>query len=107
MIRCGIAIERVNQVWVAEITNISMARGFLYLVAVMDWVSRYVLAWRLNGRITRWEIGCRRKFSRHGSQRHQVLYNDEEERTATIAPPRPASVQAASTGGGIHLIEAA
>jgi putative transposase len=35
-------------VWAADITYIPMARGFLYLVAVMDWVSRYVLAWRLS-----------------------------------------------------------
>ena len=44
----ALAIERVNQVWAADITYIPMARGFLYLVAVMDWVSRYVLAWRLS-----------------------------------------------------------
>lgn len=44
----GLSIERVNQVWAADITYIPMARGFLYLVAVMDWVSRYVLAWRLS-----------------------------------------------------------
>jgi putative transposase len=44
----GLVIERVNQVWAADITYIPMARGFLYLVAVMDWVSRYVLAWRLS-----------------------------------------------------------
>ena len=44
----GLVIERVNQVWAADITYIPMARGFLYLVAVMDWLSRYVLAWRLS-----------------------------------------------------------
>jgi putative transposase len=44
----GLAIDRVNQVWAADITYIPMARGFLYLVAIMDWVSRYVLAWRLS-----------------------------------------------------------
>jgi putative transposase len=44
----GLVIERVNQVWAADITYIPMACGFLYLVAVMDWVSRYVLAWRLS-----------------------------------------------------------
>ena len=41
-------VERVNQVWCADITYIPMARGFLYLVAIMDWVSRCVLAWRLS-----------------------------------------------------------
>ena len=42
----GLAIERVNQVWSTDITYIRLARGFLYLVAIMDWFSRYVLAWR-------------------------------------------------------------
>jgi putative transposase len=44
----GRSIERVNQVWCADITYIPMARGFLYLVVVMDWVSRVVLSWRLS-----------------------------------------------------------
>jgi putative transposase len=42
------AIERPNQVWTADITYIPIGRGFLYLVAVMDWASRAVLAWRLS-----------------------------------------------------------
>jgi putative transposase len=41
-------IDRPNQVWAADITYLPMARGFLYLVAIMDWYSRYVLAWRLS-----------------------------------------------------------
>jgi putative transposase len=41
-------IERPNQVWCADITFIPMCRGFLYLVAIMDWFSRKVLAWRLS-----------------------------------------------------------
>ena len=44
----GLAIERANQVWCADVTYIPMRRGFLYLVAVMDWWSRKVLAWRLS-----------------------------------------------------------
>jgi putative transposase len=44
----GLAITRPNQVWAADITYIPMARGFLYLVAIMDWASRAVLAWRLS-----------------------------------------------------------
>lgn len=44
----GLTIDRPNQVWCADITYIPMARGFLYLVAVMDWYSRKVLAWRLS-----------------------------------------------------------
>ena len=41
-------IDRPNQVWAADITYIPMSRGFMYLVAVMDWHSRKVLAWRLS-----------------------------------------------------------
>ncbi len=45
---CGIQTTRPNQVWAADITYIPMARGFLYLVAIIDWYSRYVLFWRLS-----------------------------------------------------------
>jgi putative transposase len=44
----GVAITQPNQVWSADITYIPLARGFLYLVTIMDWYSRYVLAWRLS-----------------------------------------------------------
>ena len=44
----GLAITRPDQVWCADITYIRMERGFLYLVAIMDWYSRKVLAWRLS-----------------------------------------------------------
>ena len=44
----GMEITRPNQVWAADITYIPMAKGFLYLVAIMDWYTRYVVAWRLS-----------------------------------------------------------
>lgn len=44
----GLTIDRANQVWCADISYIPMAKGFVYLVAVMDWFSRRVLAWRLS-----------------------------------------------------------
>ena len=44
----GTTVERVNQVWSTDITYIRMARGFLYLVAIMDWFSRFVLSWSLS-----------------------------------------------------------
>jgi len=44
----GMAIDRANQVWCADITYIPVQRGFLYLVAIMDWATRHVLAWRLS-----------------------------------------------------------
>ena len=43
-----IAIDRPNQVWAADITYVPIGRGFLYLVAVIDWASRAVLSWRLS-----------------------------------------------------------
>ena len=43
-----LTIDRPNQVWCADITYLPMARGFLYLVAVMDWHSRKVLSWRIS-----------------------------------------------------------
>lgn len=44
----GLTITKPNHVWTADITYIPMARGNLYLVAIMDWASRAVLAWRLS-----------------------------------------------------------
>jgi len=44
----GLAIRAPDEVWCADITYIPMRRGFQYLVAVMDWFSRYVLAWELS-----------------------------------------------------------
>ncbi len=44
----GLSIDWSDQVWASDITYIPMARGFLYLVAVMDWASRLVLSWRLS-----------------------------------------------------------
>lgn len=44
----GMSIQRVNQVWSTDITYIRLRQGFVYLVAILDWHSRYVLAWRLS-----------------------------------------------------------
>ena len=44
----GMTIDRVNQVWATDITYIPMPHGFMYLVAIMDWYSRYVLVWQLS-----------------------------------------------------------
>jgi putative transposase len=48
----GLRIERPNQVWAADISYIPMAKGFVYLVAIMDWASRRVLAWRTSNTLT-------------------------------------------------------
>jgi putative transposase len=44
----GVTIGRVNQVWSTDITYVPLASGFMYLAAVIDWFSRYVIAWRLS-----------------------------------------------------------
>jgi len=44
----GMTIDRPNQVWATDITYIPMARGFMYLIAIMDWATRRVLSWRLS-----------------------------------------------------------
>ena len=44
----SMTIDRPNQVWAADITYVPIGRGFLYLVAIMDWASRAVLSWRLS-----------------------------------------------------------
>ena len=48
----NLAIERPNQVWATDITYIPMRRGFVYLVALLDWHSRRVLSWRLSNTLT-------------------------------------------------------
>jgi putative transposase len=47
-----LVIDRPNQVWATDVTYIPMARGFVYLVAVMDWFSRKVLSWRISNSMT-------------------------------------------------------
>src|SRR5262249_19773121 len=44
----GVTVQRRDQVWSTDITYVPLARGFMYLAAVLDWYSRYVLAWRLS-----------------------------------------------------------
>lgn len=44
----GVCVERVNQVWSTDITYIRLLAGFVYLVAIIDWCSRYVLAWEVS-----------------------------------------------------------
>jgi putative transposase len=44
----GVTIDRPNQVWCSDITYIRLAEGFIYLVAIMDWFSRYVLSWEIS-----------------------------------------------------------
>jgi putative transposase len=47
-----LVIDRPNQVWATDITYIPMAKGFAYLVAIMDWATRKVLPWRISNTLT-------------------------------------------------------
>jgi len=67
----GLAIDRPNQVWCADITYIPLAKGFVYLVAVMDWFSRRVLAWRVS-------IGMETGFCVEALQEAMDLYGAPE-----------------------------
>jgi len=44
----GVVVDRIDQVWSCDITSIRLTRGFVYLMAIIDWFSRYVLAWELS-----------------------------------------------------------
>ena len=70
----GMAIDQPNRVWCADITYIPVQRGFLYLVAIMDWATRHVLSWRLSNTMdagfcargpwaTRWPATASRRYS--------------------------------------------
>ena len=65
----GLEIRAANEVWCADITYVPLRRGFMYLIAIMDWFSRYVLAWALSNTQ---DVGCcvtalQQALERHGS----------------------------------------
>ena len=80
-----LAVTRPNQVWALDITYVPMARGFVYLVAVVDWFSRKVLAWRLS--ITLETEPCLEALSealaRHG--RPAILNTDQGSPFTSVA----------------------
>ena len=69
-------ITRANQVWAADITYLPMARGFLYLVVIMDWHSRYVVAWGLSNTL---EAGfCAEALREALSQGRPEVFNTDQ-----------------------------
>ncbi len=72
----GLKILRPNQVWSTDITYIPMARGFLYLVAVMDWFSRFVLAWELSNNLERWF--CMETLQKSFSWGQPEIFNSDQ-----------------------------
>jgi putative transposase len=72
----GLKIERPNQVFAADITYIPMAKGFVYLVAVIDWNSRYILSWRLSNSL---ETGfCKEALEEALAQATPEIFNTDQ-----------------------------
>jgi putative transposase len=72
----GVPIEAVNQVWSCDITYLPMPRGFVYLFAVMDWYSRFVLAWELS---TTLEVGfCLEGLDRALEGGQPLIFNSDQ-----------------------------
>ena len=72
----GRNISRPNEVWCADITYVPMPRGFLYLVAVMDWASRYVLAWELSNTLD--SDFCVQALDRALTQTKPEIFNTDQ-----------------------------
>jgi putative transposase len=72
----GLSIIRPNQVWATDITYIRLTRGFVYLVAVMDWFSRYVLAWELSNSLD--VYFCLSALERALSQSSPLIFNNDQ-----------------------------
>jgi putative transposase len=72
----GMKIERVNQVWSTDITYIPVRGGFLYLVAVLDWFSRFVLSWELSNSLE--TTFCMEALDRALSRGHPEIFNTDQ-----------------------------
>jgi putative transposase len=72
----GLAIARPNYVWAADITYIRLARGFAYLVAILDWFSRYVVSWELS--LTLEADFCVRALERALEEARPQIFNSDQ-----------------------------
>ncbi len=72
----GLSIIRPNQVWATDITYIRLTSGFVYLVAVMDWFSRYVLSWELSNSLD--VYFCLSALERALSQSKPLIFNNDQ-----------------------------
>lgn len=79
-----LAIERPNQVWCADITYVPMPLGFLYLVAGMDWFSRYVVAWALSNSLE--GSFCRTALEQALRGGTPVIFNSDQGSQFTAQP---------------------
>jgi len=72
----NVEVERVNQVWSTDITYIPMRRGFMYLTAVIEWYSRYVLAWELSNTLE--SLFCITALERALTQGTPEIFNTDQ-----------------------------
>lgn len=72
----GMPIERINQVWSTDIPSIRLARGFVYLVAILDWFSRYVLSWEVS--VTLETRFCLEALDRALQQAKPEIFNSDQ-----------------------------
>jgi putative transposase len=84
----NVTIERANHVWAADITYIPIGRGFLYLVAIIDWASRAVLGWRLSNTPDTSFASPRSKTPLRGSANRR--YSTPIRARSSLRPPSPA-----------------
>src|SRR3546814_20589378 len=85
-----LAIERPNHVWCADVTYIPMRKGFLYLMAVMDWASRKVLAWRLSNTMAAGFCVAALEEAPARFGQPEILNTDQPRQTTTFPlPPHP------------------
>jgi len=101
----GVPIERVDHVWSTDITYIRLRHGFAYLVAVLDWYSRYVLAWELAPTLdTEFCVTALEAALRHG--RPEIFNTDQGAQFTSAAftgRPEAAGVQISMDGRGWAL----
>jgi len=72
----GVRIERPNQVWSADITYIRLSQGFVYLMAVLDWFSRYVVSWSLSTTLDAWF--CVQALREALRKAHPEIFNTDQ-----------------------------
>jgi len=72
----GVEIERINQVWSTDITYIRLLSGFIYLVAIIDWYSRYVLAWEVSNTLE--SSFCVAALDRALQQAEPEIFNSDQ-----------------------------
>jgi putative transposase len=84
----NVRIERANQVWAADITYIPIGRGFLYLVAIIDWASRVALSWRLSNTMdTSFCLAALERLLRASASRR---FSTPTRARSSLPPPSPA-----------------